>query len=281
MPNISIAILIERLLHPSPVRKVCLFAMVSLQLLLSVVAVILYFAQCQPVRYLWDAARVDGTCWNPSVFFGYYYFFSVYTALTDLVLAVVPVTAFWQLNMKKSTRLGVCVLMALTLLSAVVTVAKTCYVPLLADHQDLLYAVVPLVEWGLIEQNVVIIAAAGPTLRPFFQLCTGRRVGTTTAGDSKEMNSGGSSKPTSGNQTVMASRSELRTKQSLRSSHVRLDSSSELELNNMLHETEAQGDEPKGDGESGDRTIVRTLQVNVDVSNDWKPEDGHKVKSHW
>jgi hypothetical protein len=33
----------------------------------------------------------------------------------------------------------------------------------------LVYNVTPLVVWGLIEQNVVIVAACIPTLRPFFR----------------------------------------------------------------------------------------------------------------
>ncbi|KAM3069917.1 hypothetical protein ACMFMG_010624 [Clarireedia jacksonii] len=75
--------------------------------------------------------------------------------------------------MRFSTRLGLCIMMGLTLLSAVVTVIKATYLHLFTDRTDPLYNVVPLVLWGLIEQNVVIIAACIPTLRPFFHKAFG------------------------------------------------------------------------------------------------------------
>lgn len=47
------------------------------------------------------------------------------------------------------------------------------------------YNVVPLVLWGLIEQNVVLVAACIPTLRPFFHKAVLRRRGWRSDGSSK------------------------------------------------------------------------------------------------
>ncbi|KAJ6102313.1 hypothetical protein N7486_004740 [Penicillium sp. IBT 16267x] len=89
--------------------------------------------------------------------------------MTDIILAIVPVTVFWKLQMRTSTKVAVCIMMSLTLLSAIVTIVKATYLHLFTDHTDPLYNVVILVLWGLMEQNVVIIAACVPTLRPFFR----------------------------------------------------------------------------------------------------------------
>ncbi|PGH18283.1 hypothetical protein AJ79_00622 [Helicocarpus griseus UAMH5409] len=166
-PNISIAILIDKLLSLPRKRKIALYSMVTVQVVLAMISIFIVFFQCKPRAALWNPG-LGGKCWPPSVINDYSYFLSAYTTVTDIVLAVVPISAFWKLQMKFSTKLGVSIMMGLTLLSAVVTLVKALYLHLLNDKADPLYNVVTLVNWGLVEQNVVIVAACIPTLRPFF-----------------------------------------------------------------------------------------------------------------
>ncbi|KAL4800799.1 hypothetical protein BDV19DRAFT_383820 [Aspergillus venezuelensis] len=167
-PNISIAILINNLLDPNPLRSRLLLGMSILQVIFALISVILIFAQCKPTAALWDHS-IQGHCWPQHIFYDFMYWTSAYTAMTDIILAIVPITVFWKLQMRRSTKIGVCIMMGLTLLSAVVTIVKATYLPLFTDIEDPLYNVTPLVVWGLIEQNVVIVAACIPTLRPFFR----------------------------------------------------------------------------------------------------------------
>jgi hypothetical protein len=53
--------------------------------------------------------------------------------------------------------------------------------------------VVPLVQWGLIEQNVVLVAACIPTLRPFFHKESFRPRGFDYRGNNSRSRSGASS----------------------------------------------------------------------------------------
>ncbi|KAL5003013.1 hypothetical protein BDV10DRAFT_64999 [Aspergillus recurvatus] len=168
-PNISIAILINNLLDPNPLRARLLLGMSILQVVFAMASVFLIFLQCKPTAALWDHTIADATCWDQAIFYDFSYWVSAYTTLTDIVLAVVPITVFWKLQMRRSTKVGVCIMMSLTLLSAIVTIVKATYLPLFTDVEDPLYNVTPLVIWGLIEQNVVIVAACIPTLRPFFR----------------------------------------------------------------------------------------------------------------
>ncbi|KAL4949631.1 hypothetical protein BDW69DRAFT_173915, partial [Aspergillus filifer] len=167
-PNISIAILINNLLDPNPLRSRLLLGMTILQVIFAIISVILIFAQCKPTAALWDHT-IQGQCWPQHIFYDFMYWTSAYTTMTDIILAIVPITVFWKLQMRRSTKIGVCIMMGLTLLSAVVTIVKATYLPLFTDVEDPLYNVTPLVIWGLIEQNVVIVAACIPTLRPFFR----------------------------------------------------------------------------------------------------------------
>lgn len=64
------------------------------------------------------------------------YWLSAYTAITDIVLAVIPIAAFWKLQMKIPTKLGVCIMMGLTFLSAIFTIIKATYLWLLFGAED-------------------------------------------------------------------------------------------------------------------------------------------------
>ncbi|KAF9249454.1 hypothetical protein DTO013E5_2728 [Penicillium roqueforti] len=182
-PNISIAILIVQLLDPNPLRANLLYAMVIFQVILAMIYVFIVFFQCKPTEKMWNSS-IEGTCWSSDIFNGFSYLVSAYTTMTDIVLAIVPISAFWKLQMPFSTRLSVCIMMGLTLLSAVVTIIKATYLNLFTDHTDPLFKVVPLVLWGVIEQNVVIVAACIPTLRPLF-----RKAFESTTGSSGEATS--------------------------------------------------------------------------------------------
>ena len=56
--------------------------------------------------------------------------------MTDIVLAIVPVTVFWKLQMRTSTKVAVCIMMSLTLLSAIVTIVNATYWRMFTDHTD-------------------------------------------------------------------------------------------------------------------------------------------------
>ena len=48
-------------------------------------------------------------------------FLKAYSAFTDVLLAVVPIFAFWKLQMKLRDKIGVCLLMGMTALCVVVS----------------------------------------------------------------------------------------------------------------------------------------------------------------
>lgn len=56
--------------------------------------------------------------------------------MTDIVLAIVPINAFWKLQMQTPTLVDVCIMMGLTMLSAIVTIVKATYLHLFTDHSD-------------------------------------------------------------------------------------------------------------------------------------------------
>lgn len=109
--------------------------MVIFQVILAMIYVFIVFFQCKPTEKMWNSS-IEGTCWSSDIFNGFSYLVSAYTTMTDIVLAIVPISAFWKLQMPFSTRLSVCIMMGLTLLSAVVTIIKATYLNLFTDHTD-------------------------------------------------------------------------------------------------------------------------------------------------
>lgn len=137
LPNVAILILIERIVgYTETVSRAFLRGVVVIQLILAFVSVIIIFVQCQPTAYTWDQTIEGGKCWDPNVFNYTSYVVSAVTAFTDLVLAVVPISAFWKLQMKLHQKIEMAVMLGLTLISAIFTVVKATYLPLFNDRVD-------------------------------------------------------------------------------------------------------------------------------------------------
>ncbi|PSR80613.1 hypothetical protein BD289DRAFT_440453 [Coniella lustricola] len=167
LPNVAIAILVHRLLDPQLWRKRLLWGLATFQVIFAIIPCIIIFAQCSPTGKLWNPA-LPGRCWHWAILNNITYFLTAYTAMTDVALAGLPIAAFWNLQMQASTKFKLSLMMGLTLLSAIITIVKATYLYLFTDRDDPLWNVIPLVVWGLVEQNVVVIAACVPPVRPLF-----------------------------------------------------------------------------------------------------------------
>jgi hypothetical protein len=109
--------------------------MAILQVVFAMITIALAFGQCQPTNKLWEKT-LPGSCWNSNVLNYFSYWLCAYTTLTDVILAVVPGRAFWNLQMPRSTKAGLIVMMSMTMLSAIVTIIKGTYLPLFTDTTD-------------------------------------------------------------------------------------------------------------------------------------------------
>ena len=82
---------------------------------ISVIACILIYVQCEPPRALWE--KVEGAkCWDPDVEINYSIFVSSYSAFADFFLALMPITIMYDLQMSLTRRVGLSVLLGLGVL---------------------------------------------------------------------------------------------------------------------------------------------------------------------
>lgn len=166
-PNVSIAISLNRLLAPSHIRCWALYSLVSLQCLIAAISCVLLFTQCTPVASLWDST-IPARCFPTGVMTGYSYFTGckscplsrlgtradrsvqpAFTAVTDIVLGIVPIAAFWKLQMKTKTKVGLCTMMGCTFFAAICAIVKTTRLNELANLEDFTYGTVDLVIWAM------------------------------------------------------------------------------------------------------------------------------------
>ncbi|KAK9788262.1 putative Integral membrane protein [Seiridium cardinale] len=180
-PNISVAILLQRLLAPNKLRKYLLYLLVCSQVVIAAVSCILLLVQCRPTDYLWNHT-IQATCFPAKTVSKYSYLVGSFTTFTDVILGIMPIAAFWGLRLPTRSKVGLCILMGCTLFAAVCSTVKTTKLSELDDFSDFTYTSVQLVIWVIVEANVMIIAACMPNLRPFFHNTFKKDKGTITEG---------------------------------------------------------------------------------------------------
>ncbi|KAH8896045.1 hypothetical protein GQ53DRAFT_623068, partial [Thozetella sp. PMI_491] len=125
-----------------------------------------FFVSCTPIAKKWDPS-VPGTCWDTEPSVNFAVFAGVYSAMTDIGLAMFPTVLIWKLQMKRVEKVGVCLCMGMGVVSGVMACVKSAYlVDSLADYT---YKSVPLLNWSAIELSVVVMACSIPFLRLLFR----------------------------------------------------------------------------------------------------------------
>ncbi|KAJ6017601.1 hypothetical protein N7451_000980 [Penicillium sp. IBT 35674x] len=145
-----------------------LWTLFAAQLITNGAVVVCLYAQCTNVVLLWDSS-VSGTCWNADVqtYFGYAH--SAFNGCTDLFLTFFPAYMIRNLQMNRWTKLGVGILLGLSILAVIAVVMKIVNLEALANRGDYTYNTVALFTWILAEAVLLNIAASAPVLRPLYK----------------------------------------------------------------------------------------------------------------
>ncbi|KGO42976.1 hypothetical protein PEXP_027250 [Penicillium expansum] len=135
----------------------------------NVVIVVCLYAQCTNVVLLWDEGAGSGSCWNPNVqtYLGYAH--SAFNAVTDLFLTFFPAYMIRNLQMNTRRKVGVAVLLGLSILAFIAVILKIVKLAALASRGDYTYNTVALFTWVLTEAVLLNIAASAPILRPLYK----------------------------------------------------------------------------------------------------------------
>ncbi|KAI0886761.1 uncharacterized protein GGS22DRAFT_117261 [Annulohypoxylon maeteangense] len=167
--KISIALFLMRLINRNRPQRYFLWVLIFLLVVINLALVIVTFAQCTPVTFLWGrvGTGTSGTCWDPTVQQYYGYFQGSFSAWSDLVLAFFPTILIRNLQIPLKTKLGIIILMSMGVIAGAAAVVKTVELRNLATP-DFTWDAVPLVYWFLAENWIIIICACVPTVKPLF-----------------------------------------------------------------------------------------------------------------
>lgn len=146
--KISVVLLLERIMGQTTIwRRWFLWVNMALFTASMVVSSILSFAQCNPPRALWS--EVPGSvCLKPSIQANFATFTCAYSSFLDFLLALIPITFVRRLRMSIQTKIGLCVLLGMGVLSGICAAIKTAQSNELGIREDVSWALFPLYAWS-------------------------------------------------------------------------------------------------------------------------------------
>ncbi|KAL2013973.1 hypothetical protein VTN00DRAFT_1498 [Thermoascus crustaceus] len=149
------------------VRRIVLWSLIVLQVVANVLAIIVMYAQCSPVSRIWDPTK-PGSCWSPKIQSDIGFLQGTVNSLTDLLLTVIAITLCISLNIRVCAKISLTMIMSLGMVAMAASIVKTIELKNLESNDDFTYATGPFAIWYITENNLVIIAASAPKIRPLF-----------------------------------------------------------------------------------------------------------------
>ena len=113
-PNISVAILLDRLLAPNAFRSRALYLLAISQCIIAAISCVLLFVQCLPTEFLWNPdPALKPRCFPPGTMSGYSYFVGCESSFkiegcNTLTYPLADLTPSLHRIDRRYTRLGTC-----------------------------------------------------------------------------------------------------------------------------------------------------------------------------
>ncbi|KAL2260353.1 hypothetical protein VTK26DRAFT_5658 [Humicola hyalothermophila] len=117
---------------------------------------------------IWDSLLVEA-CKTGSHVWYLAVVAAAWSAATDFIFAGLPWFIIWDLQMRKSEKIGLGLVMSLGIVSGIVASIKISHISCKDFKQDITYTSVPLVVWTFAEPSVIIMAASAPYFRLLFR----------------------------------------------------------------------------------------------------------------
>ncbi|CAG8891153.1 unnamed protein product [Penicillium egyptiacum] len=119
----SFAVTLLRIVVQGWMVIVLWFVIVTMNIV-KILAALFVFLQCKDPRHLWNP-MIPSECWPSHVFTNFSLFVGAYSGAQDFVLALLPWTIVWNLQMRKKEKLGVAFAMSLGIFAGAASIVKT------------------------------------------------------------------------------------------------------------------------------------------------------------
>ncbi|KAI8712803.1 hypothetical protein NCS52_01379500 [Fusarium sp. LHS14.1] len=118
---------------------------------------------CNPVDKAWTPAK-KGHCLDLRSF--YYTSFGI-KLVTDIVLFTQPIPMVWRMQLSRTKKIGVVLMLSLGLFVCVISIVRVTYISML--NTDVTRAIVSSLLWSEVEVSALVLCACIPSLRPFLR----------------------------------------------------------------------------------------------------------------
>ena len=168
--KIAAGFLIFRILGPDSRRlRHGIYALLTINVVVDILAVVLTFAQCDVPAALWDSSLAPVShCWDPSVDTTYSLFSSSFNVVVDFILAVVPAIIIWPLQLTTRKRIGLSVLFGCGMFSAISSAIKTYHLSAVSARSDPTWDMFDGFIWVSVEIFVLHLCASVPAFKPLW-----------------------------------------------------------------------------------------------------------------
>ncbi|EEA25217.1 hypothetical protein TMatcc_006559 [Talaromyces marneffei ATCC 18224] len=119
---------------------------------------------CHPITTLWGETT-NGTC-NPKLDSDISFFFSAIEIVTDFALAILPAILLWDIQMKKTVKFSVIIILGMAAFASCATIVRLRYLSLYSNPAEFMFSTGAIGLWSIIEEGIGIIAGSLPALRP-------------------------------------------------------------------------------------------------------------------
>ncbi|ROT39594.1 hypothetical protein SODALDRAFT_331707 [Sodiomyces alkalinus F11] len=179
LARVSANILLTRLFGTKPWLRWFLWIFTGLQVVVSSVLIVLVWVQVDPVEGLWNPFMAVNRRWDPRIQQNTSYLAQSLFTFSDVTYVLFPVMVIWKLHMPLRRKIGLGLLMGLSLITAGASIMKTITTPRAdtGNTQDAQYNASLAVLWSGIEQSLVIIMGSIPPLRAKFKALMVERFG--------------------------------------------------------------------------------------------------------
>ncbi|KAL2826619.1 hypothetical protein BDW59DRAFT_179338 [Aspergillus cavernicola] len=149
-----------------------LYIVMALTVTTGLLFMFIMLLQCKPLEYFWTRTAFDpsiqGSCVSIEIVIIMTYVYSVFSALCDFTVGILPIFIVRKLHMRKKTKLAVIGILSMACIASSAVIVRIPFVKTFRNP-DFLYATVEIAIWSNIEAGLGITAGSLATLRPLLR----------------------------------------------------------------------------------------------------------------